>query len=423
VANRFLSAPLAFERGDRVYLTTPVLLGTPSDQQIEEFAFASAVRQRAPNENIGWLQGRYVQAGRANLNGAMWRSDELALKSLTPMLCPVTVMHDPRTAVGCIADCKLFSEAGATRLETILGVWRHRFPEVWDEAEANIARGELAQSMEVYAPFYSCSKCERTYIKLPQGAERASWCDCLVSNQGWRILGDTCFTGTGLIFGSRGGVPAYSEATLEHFQDEVAECHERAHADATYRPHRSASHMALVQIEESELATLRRERDEGRARTDELANANRDLTGKAERAEAAQKAAESQREQFERELSAQRETVARQALKERRIAALGAGFMARLGETSKARLGELAATCSDEQWNTELTEREELAGVKRDTPAANGQRSTPAADLTGSFSSEELASFLARSQASDQSAPVDSQSTVRQLARAFAKRK
>jgi hypothetical protein len=37
----------------------------------------------------------------------MWTAGELAIKGLTPMLMPVTVMHDPRTAVGAIADLAL----------------------------------------------------------------------------------------------------------------------------------------------------------------------------------------------------------------------------------------------------------------------------------------------------------------------------
>ena len=164
-----LGRPHVFEKDDKVYLTTPLVVATPTEEQVEEFAFASAVKTKAPNENIGWLQGRYVEAGRANLNNAMWLSDELALKSLTPMLMPVTVMHDPRTGVGVIADCKLISEQGSSRIDTILGIWKHRFPEVWEEASANIDNGQLSQSMEAFTPWYSCTECDQTFVKLPQG--------------------------------------------------------------------------------------------------------------------------------------------------------------------------------------------------------------------------------------------------------------
>ena len=95
--------PARLRARHEVYLTTPLTIASPSEGEIEEFAFASAVRSKAPNEDIGWLQGRYVEAGKANLNNAMWLSNELAVKAMTPMLMPVTVMHDPPTAVGTIS--------------------------------------------------------------------------------------------------------------------------------------------------------------------------------------------------------------------------------------------------------------------------------------------------------------------------------
>lgn len=426
----------AFERGDKVYIATPVVLASPTEQQVEEFAFASAVKTKAPNEYIGWLAGRYVEADRANLNGAMWLSDELAMKSLTPMLMPITVMHDPRTAVGTIADVKFLAENASTRLENILAVWRHRFPEVWEEAQVNIERGQLMQSMECWAPWYTCSKCETPFVKLAHGAERASWCDCLRSNESRRILRDTCFTGTGLIFGTRGGVGAYTEAYLDHFQDEIAEYHDRAHADSTYKPtHRSASHMGLVQIEESELAELRRERNEARSKADELQNANRELTTKVEQAEAAQKRAEEEKAAAETKATELEQKNQQTELASRRIGALGAGFLAKLGDTSKARLNELAKTCSDAQWDNELAEREELAGVKRDA-AANGTTPPEGGDKGGSgstttssegsgFSSEEVASFVRGAgivAPTGAAAPsTDGGTAVRQLARRLGK--
>lgn len=415
-----LGRPHCWESGDKLYLTTPLALVSPTEEQVEEFAFKSAVKAKAPNENIGWLSGRYVEAGRANLNNAMWLSDELALKSLTPMLMPVTVMHDPRTAVGTIADVKLVNgEAANSRIDTILAIWRHRFPQVWEEAAADIDRGQLSQSMECFTPWYTCSECSQQYIKLPQGAERASWCEHLRSGSGRRTLGDVTFTGTGLIFGSRGGVAAYSEAQLDHFHSEVAEYHEQAHVDSKYRP-RSSPAMGMVQIEETELATLRRERDEAKGKGDQLADENRTLTTKVETAEAAQKKAEGERDEANGKVKTLTETAERATLSKRRVEGLGAGFLAKLGDTSKAVLSELAGTATDEQWDLALKEREELAGVKRDAQA-NGN---PPPNTGESFTGDEVASFLGRvtTPGSGNGAPAapDGATSVRQLARAFA---
>jgi hypothetical protein len=421
-----LGRPHVWERGDRVFITTPLLAADPTESQIEEFAFKSAVKTKAPNENIGWLHGRYVEAGKANLNNAMWLSQELALTSLTPMLMPVTVMHDPRTAVGTIADCKFVNgESANPRIDTILAVWKHRFPDVWSEAEHNIERGSLMQSIEAYAPWYVCSECGQQFIKLPNKAEQASWCEHLRadgSSRAGRILGDTCFTGTGLIFGSRGAVGAYTEAHLDHFHDEVAEYHDRARVDSSYRPDRSSAPMTVVQIEETELATLRREREEARSKVDQLSEANRTLTTAVETAEAAQKRAEEERDTEKAERTKLEEKAQQAERSKRRTDALGPGFLAKLGDTSKAVLSELAASVSDEQWDLALKEREELAGVKRDAQVDGAPKPPPTGE---SFSGEEVASFLGRvaapSNGSD--AVQDGATSVRQLARSFAKSK
>ena len=176
-----------FEDGDHLYLQTPVQKITPTDAEIEEYAFSSAVKAKAPNQNIVWFRGRYVEADRANRNGAQWSANELAIKSLTPMLMPVTVMHDPRTAVGTIADVKHLTPQrdgiARPRIDTVLALWGHRFPEAVAEAERNAEAGTLMQSMECYSPWYECSVCHTVFHKLPGGAEQAMWCEHLAASR------------------------------------------------------------------------------------------------------------------------------------------------------------------------------------------------------------------------------------------------
>lgn len=423
-----MDAPLlarthCFERGDKVYITTPLTLATPSEAQVEEYAFASAIKSMAPNEHIGWLQGRYVEAGKANLNNAMWLTDELALKALTPMLMPVTVMHDPRTAVGTIADCKLLNE-DRSRIDTILAVWRHRFSDVWEEAEANIKDGTMMQSMECLSPWYTCSDCGQSYVKLAEGKEQASWCDHLRRNSSCRILGDVCFTGTGLIFGTRGGQGAYTEAHLDHFQDEIAECHTKAHIDGSYKPREEPPKMGFVQIDETELATLRSDRDKAR---DETAEVKRDLTAKVETAEATATREKERADKVEAEKKTLEEKSQQTDLRDGRWKTLGAGFVAKLGETTRANLQESAGKMSDEDWNSRLTEIEEMTAVKRDAASdtsGEGGKADPAATDEGassfgkSFTPEELAGFRQRGVTAP-TAPATNGTGARSLARAL----
>lgn len=376
-----------FERGDKIYLQTPVQRFKPTSDQIEEFAAAKAglLKAQAPNENLVWFSGQYVEADNPNGNGAQWHAEELSIKSLTPMLMPVTVMHDPRTAVGTIADTTMRTpqkdNVPRATIETVLALWAHRFPEAVHEAEANADQGTLMQSMECYSPWYECSVCGEVFHKLPQGAEQAAWCDHLKASNpsagfvdlsasrssaqtsnASRILGDVCFTGTGLIFGTRGAKGAYSDAFLSNFEDEVASFHSAAH---TTSPQRSAK-MGLVQIEDTELATLRQERDTAKAETVAEREKRQEAERAAETAEAAKTAAEAERDTAKAEVTTKNEELAKKDLKDQRLQALGDGFTAKLGDFTKTRLHEQAGALSDEDWENRLKELEEMSAVKRD---------------------------------------------------------
>jgi hypothetical protein len=140
------------EHGDHVYITSPVQLYEPDAAAIEQFAFATDLRSAAPNPKLLWLRGQYVEADNANSNGDQWTAGDLGIKALTPVLMPITVMHDLRSAVGTIADAKLLTpekdNVPRARIDTVLAVWEHRFPEVAAEARINASQGTLMQSME-----------------------------------------------------------------------------------------------------------------------------------------------------------------------------------------------------------------------------------------------------------------------------------
>jgi hypothetical protein len=211
-----VTKPTAFEQGDHLYIVAPVVPSTPTESEIEEYAFGkdlvAQMKGTAPNSHIAWFGGHYVEADRPNLNGAMWLAEDLAVASLSPTMMPVTVMHAPR---------------------------------------------------------YECSECRMPFLKLPNGAEKAGWCDHLKSSRpsaGYsashdagnrnasRILRGVTFTGTGLIFGTRGKVGADPSANLEAFQEEVAEFHEKAHRDRTRKPKpRSKSKMEIEDARYAEL--------------------------------------------------------------------------------------------------------------------------------------------------------------------------
>jgi hypothetical protein len=374
---------VVFECGRKVYLVGALAPISPSSTEVEEYAFAGPLRSQAPNENIVWMRGQYVEADKPNLNGAEWTSHELAIKALTPMLMPVTVMHDPSTAVGLIADTKLLTREAAnvprSRIDTTLGLWAHRFPEVVEEAMHNYRNGALMQSMECMYSHYDCAACGASYPNLPERAERVNWCAHLKATgneRAARRLRDITFTGTGLIFGSRGAKGAYTEAHLEVFQEEVAEFHERAHTGRKRK--RRTRNMDTIEIDRSEYDSLKaaaaRVPDlEAKAAAAETEAAKvPELERKVEQTEAEKVAAEAAATAAQAKVSEHEEAARTAALASERLAKLGSGFTAKLGEFTKNRLTAQAGALSDEDWDARLQELEETAGVKRDDGTGGG---------------------------------------------------
>lgn len=418
--------PRIWEDGDRIYMVCPVSPLTPGQSELQEFAFAEQLKSAAPNENILWLRGQYVEADRPNRNNQMWTADELAIKALTPNFMPVTVMHDPRTAVGLIADTRLLlpekDSVARSRIDSTLAVWAHRFPEIAEECQVNYEAGTLMQSMEAISPYYSCADCGKVFQKLPEQAERANWCahlkgdgsQVLRGEEGSaaaRILGNVTFTGTGLIFGTRGAQGAYREAHLEVDQEEIAEFHREAHERTSHtktspRPKqepRSSQKMDIDQARYDELMArpTKEELAQEKTRADEAEQAKVEAERKVEELETAKKKAEKDLEEANTALDEAKEEGRKAELASERLGALGNDFKDALGEFTSKRLDEQAKTLSDEEWDARLTELEELSEVKRDATSeedddddakgGKGKSTSRGKGKDGEFSREEVA--------------------------------
>ncbi len=362
------------EHGDHIYITCPVSLYQPEQAEIEAFAFATDLRSVAPNPKILWLRGQYVEADQANRNADQWTAGELAIKALTPVLMPITVMHDLRSAVGTIADARLLTpdadKVPRARIDTALAVWAHRFPEVAEECQVNAQQGTLMQSMECLSPFYDCSACgkmiQRTARWQQEWKEHIAGHDTSAANgdrSASRILRNVTFTGVGLIFGTRGARGAMPDAHLE--VEELAAMHREAHASTTTkRPRRKntveiedTKYEAMVAAKadaDSKVATLTAERDEA--------------TRKVETLEAEKLKVIEERDAAKTEADAAKETSRVAAMKDERMSALGTGFRAKLDklETMSKNVIAQAATLTDEQWEARLVEVEESLAIKRD---------------------------------------------------------
>lgn len=399
-------APSITEFGDHVYIVAPVtIIEEPTNEQMETFAFQrelsaspgfDELKKKVPNPHILWLRGSYVEADNANSNGDMWTAGDLALTQLTPNFMPITVMHDFTSSVGLIADTKLLTPNAdgvpRPRIETTLAVWAHRYPQVAAEIQINARQGTLMQSMECLSPNYECGECGMIFQRQPDWAEKDQWCAHLRGENGERAprkLLSTTFTGSGLIFGTRGARGAYKDAHLE--VEELAALHQELHA-ASSTPRRIVTKIEVEQSDYEATVAKAAEVPNLKAKVTELtANAEAsqtkvtqleteaakvpELQTKAEKAdelqtkveelEAAKVKAEEERDTEKARADTAEEKQNQVKLRDERFEALGDGFKARLDKapTTKTRLQEQAAEMSDEDWTARLAELKETLNV------------------------------------------------------------
>lgn len=376
-----LDHAVTLEKDGFLYLVGPVAPFEPSDEELAAFSFDA--KTFAPNEKIGWLRGQYVEAGRPNANGAEWSGEDLAIKSLTPRLMPVTVMHDFNANVGVIADTRLLTPEQASvpraRIDTSLAIWRHRFPDIWEEVADNYRQGLLMQSMECLPAWYECGDCGKRFPKLPGGAEQANWCSHLLGETAAengipvRRLGDVTFTGTGLIFGTRGSEGAYDEGHLEVLAEEVAEFHARAKGSGARKQQPKRHRRGIVEIEDSkyqELVQKAARADDLERKVNDLEETAAkvpDLERKVDQLEIDKKAASDKADEEKARADRLAEEQAAASLAKDRTGKLGTVFLGKLPESVKTRLlDEQARKLSDADWTARVEELAEMVGVEKD---------------------------------------------------------
>lgn len=366
------------QRNDRIYLTAPVEVYKPSDDEVASFSNIETVKRMAPNSNLLWLRGLYTSEG-GNRNRQAWTREELAIKSLTPNLMPVTIMHDFRTAVGVIAHTHLQipEETAAANepayIETVLAIWAHRFPEIAEEVMMNHEAGSLMQSMECEAPEYSCSECSAHFVKPVDPADH---CEHIQSGNADRTLHNVTFTGSGLIFGTRGRVGAHPDANLNVLA-EVAEWSDARSNSNTKRSKTVSDNITITKAEYDELQaakakvadldTAREKVEAEKARADEAETKATEAEAKAVEAEQEAASLREKVEAFETEK-------AEAELASKRLSEMPKELAEKLqkAEATQKLTARKARTLDDDEWQAEVASLTEVFGVK-DTGTEAGE--------------------------------------------------
>jgi hypothetical protein len=173
-------------------------------------------RAREDNPHHLWLQGRFVQAEKANANGAYWSVSDLELGQPSVKHGPMNWLHDPHRVVGTLVDSKLVApnlEAAGSNLGPRVGthlavagvMWRHLYPRLAEQVEEASAGKKLAFSMECTSDAVTCSTgegrtgCGQAYPFRQIALEPASVCEHLRERSSLRRFVDPVFLGGALI--------------------------------------------------------------------------------------------------------------------------------------------------------------------------------------------------------------------------------
>lgn len=167
------------------------------------------------NRAFSYIKGRYAQADKANLNGALFSTADIEFGLPTVCNSPANLLHEEDRIVGCITEASIVQNDPqfGTHLVTGATLWRYLFPREVDVIEHASKEGKLFQSMEAVAEQIQCvGHCEELFDYQTFMKDKSSACEAL-GKGGVRRLVNPTFLATGILFG--GVMPGWSDAKVE----------------------------------------------------------------------------------------------------------------------------------------------------------------------------------------------------------------
>lgn len=215
------------EVSGRIILTAPARQFSMAEELPEDLA-ARWREQAAGNDFNLWLQGRFVEAEKANRNGAFWSTADLEFGSMSVKHGPLNWLHEEQTVVGCIADNAIIHPKVDAAADTTGGVanekiaaglepmprpyiaatsamWKWVHPEKVAQVERAAADGKLWYSMECIAREMSCVSdethegCGKSFDYVKAMTNPAGTCEHIASRSSARRLVDPSFLGGAVI--------------------------------------------------------------------------------------------------------------------------------------------------------------------------------------------------------------------------------
>lgn len=246
------SPALLTEAGGKTLLTFPVEALERQDSAVAQGVppeLAAAWEEAATaNPYFLWLQGSFVEAEKANANGAFWSRQELEMGQASVAHGPLNWLHDSRQIIGHFADAQLMKPAmhigesaadgGRPYIAAAAVMYKHLFPEQARKITEAAGSRQLYYSMECVGRTVSCNTspdgsrqgCGKEFPYLQTVLEPASCCEHIVRKSSQREFHGTVFLGGAVIVPPV--TPAWRNADVDLVQKAAAEA-ERTHEAAS----------------------------------------------------------------------------------------------------------------------------------------------------------------------------------------------
>lgn len=186
----------------------------------------------AANPYFQWIQGRFVEAEKANKNGAFWTTEDLQFGEMSVKHGPLNWLHEGRKVVGTIADNALITPAPAMQqasvatgtithsstttfpftfaaaqrpyIAAVSAVWKWLYPDEAKVIETSSDAKTLYYSMECVAKEMQCVQadatgCGKSFDYFTAMTDPASTCEHIVARSSVRRMVSPSFLGGAVI--------------------------------------------------------------------------------------------------------------------------------------------------------------------------------------------------------------------------------
>lgn len=229
------------EVGGKVILTAPA---STSFADLPKELASRWQQMASGSENMMWLQGRFVEAQKANRNGAYWSTEDLQFGSMSVNHGPLNWLHQEKMVIGTIADNALIQPPETTSeqarrdgipavtsdlitdmvmprpyLAAASAVWKWVHPDKVAAIESAHDQGKLYYSMECIGRAIACTTdesregCGKEFDYVTAMVSPEKTCEHIASRSSARRIVDPSFLGGAVIVPPV--QPGWGEARLE----------------------------------------------------------------------------------------------------------------------------------------------------------------------------------------------------------------